>query len=677
MSEQASPRPPPPPDDPGDRLDSWKEIAAYLRRGVTTAQRWEQQEGLPIHRLPHEKRGSVYAFKTELDRWWQNGRHRLEADADAEADFVEPRTGWPAGWVVGLAIAALALGSLAWLYLSRPKPERRSRPMPLTALPGRERAPALSWDGRQVAFVWDGGNAAAPAQLYVKLVGLGDPLQLTRGPASVEDPAWSPDGSEVAFLRRNGEGGRDVVVSPALGGPERKLGTTRCSQNGLSWSPDGTLLVLPDKLSPREPDGLFLLSTATGEKRRLTSAPRAAAAARGDSGPSFSPDGRTVAFLRREAFAGPDIYLVSVGEGQGEEPRRLVGDFRWISSVDWSADGRSLVFAGGARAADGLWRVLLRGGEPELLSADLGEGPEDISIARTGTRLVYSKSMHDANIWRVKGPNGTEALAPTRLIASSRGDRDPVYSPDGTRIAFRSDRSGRPQIWACASDGTDCRQLTVEDGMDARWSPDGEQIAFSCGLLAKALSVCVVSAQGGFPRRLTADAPDGRSWGPTWSHDGRWIYFTRRGGRPALVRIWRIPAGGGEPQQVTKDGGISGQESMDGRLVYYTKRPGGEGAPIWQVPREGGQEALVLDKRPHWKNWTIWKDSIVYLDPEGASGPTIEQFDLKTRTVTEIAALGMDTQLDNGLSVSPDGRWILYARDDLAGSDLMLIEGFR
>ena len=52
------------------RLDSWKDIAAYLKRSVSTVQRWEKHEGLPVHRLPHAKLGSIYAFPSELDAWW-------------------------------------------------------------------------------------------------------------------------------------------------------------------------------------------------------------------------------------------------------------------------------------------------------------------------------------------------------------------------------------------------------------------------------------------------------------------------------------------------------------------------------------------------------------------------------------------------------------------------------
>src|SRR5215471_7153955 len=73
----------------GGRLDSWKEIAAYLGRSERTVRRWEDQEGLPVHRLAHEKRGSVYAYRSELDGWW-NSRKEEIADEEEVAAFDAP-----------------------------------------------------------------------------------------------------------------------------------------------------------------------------------------------------------------------------------------------------------------------------------------------------------------------------------------------------------------------------------------------------------------------------------------------------------------------------------------------------------------------------------------------------------------------------------------------------------
>jgi hypothetical protein len=82
-----NPAPPAEPHEapPGDRLNSWKEIAAYLRRDVRTLHRWEAEEGLPIRRHLHKKRGSVYAYRSELEAWWRERRLRLDEQVTAPA----------------------------------------------------------------------------------------------------------------------------------------------------------------------------------------------------------------------------------------------------------------------------------------------------------------------------------------------------------------------------------------------------------------------------------------------------------------------------------------------------------------------------------------------------------------------------------------------------------------
>ncbi|MCI0402748.1 MAG: helix-turn-helix domain-containing protein, partial [Acidobacteria bacterium] len=70
---------PPNPPTAEERLESWKEIAAYLKKSVRTVQDWEKKEGLPVHRRVHDKLGTVYAYRAELDAWWRNGQPRLEA----------------------------------------------------------------------------------------------------------------------------------------------------------------------------------------------------------------------------------------------------------------------------------------------------------------------------------------------------------------------------------------------------------------------------------------------------------------------------------------------------------------------------------------------------------------------------------------------------------------------
>ena len=144
-----------------------------------------------------------------------------------------------------------------------------------------------------MAFVWN-GEKQDNDDIYVKLIDGGAPLRLTTNPAGEGSPAWSPDGHRIAFLRESGDRSEIFVIS-ALGGPERKLGESSKTMSyysvvGLSWSADGKSLAIVDSGS------IFLLSTETGEKRRLTLPPPDSS----DLRPTFSPDGQTLAFIRRK-----------------------------------------------------------------------------------------------------------------------------------------------------------------------------------------------------------------------------------------------------------------------------------------------------------------------------------------------------------------------------------------
>src|SRR5690606_19433174 len=118
------------------------------------------------------------------------------------------------------------------------------------------------------------------------------------------------------------------------------------------------------------------------------------------------------------------------------------------------------------------------------------------------------------------------------FIASTRWDMSPQYAPDGTRIAFVSNRSGSYEIWVAGADGQGAVALTAFGGPIVgapRWSHDGTALAFDARTDGNA-DVYVVDVAGGRPRRLTADPADDVA--PSWSHDGRWIYFSasRSGG---------------------------------------------------------------------------------------------------------------------------------------------------
>jgi Tol biopolymer transport system component len=434
----------------------------------------------------------------------------------------------------------------------------------------------------------------------------------------------------------------------------------------MAWSPDGRFLAVVDRESPTEPHAIFLLSLESGDKRRVTS-PKDV---RGDIQPAFSPDGATLAFARLPGLHDGQIFLQELGGGDPSPLARVEG---YITDLDWAADGAAVVFAAASESEAGtrLFRVPATGGEPQRLP--FGEMAHTFSISRRDNRLVHDRrSWFNHDIWRIDGPAAEERGSPTRLIASSRFDWDQEYSPDGTKIAFASERSGNNNIWICDSDGSGCRQLTdMKRAVTPRWSPDGKQLAFTGQEEGEEGGLYLADVEGGFTRPIPGT--DWKDCCASWSHDGRWIYFTSdRTGGP---QIWRIPAEGGEATRITRDGGLNQQESSDGRFLFYAEKPGL--APIRRVPVDGGEE-VPISKGGEAASlaWALWNDEIVYAtaDPDDPR-VHIDVFDLETGESKRIFT--SSENLTIGMSVSPDGRWVLASIGEKVQSDLMLVEGLR
>ena len=589
--------------------------------------------------------------------------------------------------ILGIGLSA---GVLRFV-LSSPKPAPALTSVPLTALPGYEFDPSFSPDGNQVAFTRseESGNKS---HIYVKLIGTGGPpLQLTNGPASDFNPVWSPDGRFIAFLRGLPDGAA-ILLIPALGGPERKIAEISLfsipgpSVPGpyLAWSPDGNFLVISHKDSPKEAPALFAVAIDTGEKRRLTSPPSTLSnVSRGDTNPAFSPDGRTLAFMRWSDLR-TDLYLLPVSDALqpvGEAKRIPLGQLKF--NLAWTEDGHEIVFSS---SGQGLWRIgvsgsATRSAEPARLP--FGDNAQVPAISRRGHRLAYSnESFPKGSIWRMAVPGGLSARDVTKarssnrsFISSTQDDYAPQFSPDGRRIAFVSERSGHSEIWVCNSDGSSPVQVTSFQGpyvTTPRWSPDGTRIAFDSDAEGGEFDIWVIRADGGKPARMTTHpANDGN---PSWSHDGRWIYFDSA--RTGEQQVWKMPADGGEAIQLTRDGGYAPLESPDGKFLYYTKYL--FATSLWRVPLGGGEAVKVLEGLSNYINLAIVDKGIYFVPQQNAHSLSSIQFlDSQTNQIRRIASF--ERPLDGGLAFSPDGQWILYTntRADQGSAELRLVENFR
>ncbi len=571
---------------------------------------------------------------------------------------------------VVLTIAGLSVGNF---LPTAEQPLEPLRTVPLTSYSDIESQPTFSPEGSRVAFSWK-GEKRDNWDVYVKLIGPGPPLRLTTDPDVDHSAAWSPDGQHIAFLRGPFPGQKaDVFLVPALGGPKRKLAETRIPPvyvvgTCLNWSPDSRWLAVCDADDSELMKSLFLLSVDSGEMRRLTSAPEGSLD--GDLSPAFSPDGRTLAFTRGGAAFFRDLYLLDLGDDliPKGEPGRWTSMEGLTTSPVFTSDGRDIVFASGTTDAPSLWRVPASGSAPpQRLS--FGERALFPAISRRGNRAAYMNVPEGGvNIWRANLPM-TDGAA-IKLISSSRHDDDPRYSPDGKSIAFTSYRSGINEIWKCDSDGSNAVQLTslgASTTSRPRWAPDGSSIGFTSDREGQ-VGVYVVNADGGAPRRLTS------GWYPSWSRDGKWIYFTSASPEdPQIHKIFRMPATGQGPAQVVVAGGGRAMESPDGNLFYFGRSV--TNSSLWRMPVEGGKESQVIESL-FMEQYEVVEDGIYFI-PEltPGAGSSIQFLRFATGAVEQV--LTFEGHPGYGLSVSPDGRSILYSQGDPLEADIMLVENFR
>ncbi len=270
-------------------------------------------------------------------------------------------------WV--LAAAAVAL-TVAFIYpRSRPRtaPVTLS-PIPFTTYEGTETMPSLSPDGSRIAFAWDGDPPPGPKgfDLYVKVIGSENLLRLTRRPsASWIASAWSPDGTQIAFHRISGSD-TGVYVVPALGGPERKLRSTRMSNRigaPIDWSRDGKWIAFQDMLPPDNFTRLHLLSFETLESRQIPHATECLL----EESPAFSHDGKQLAYtcVQNMEHRESEVYTVATSAGQPKQirtPGNTLAGWGPTLGLAWTADDKKLIFpgqldaagAGGAVRIDGL-----------------------------------------------------------------------------------------------------------------------------------------------------------------------------------------------------------------------------------------------------------------------------------------------------------------------------------
>ncbi len=554
------------------RLDSWKEIAAYLSRDITTVQRWEKKEGMPVHRHLHSKRGSVYAVPEELDAW-REGRKVPLSDEHNAVSTVVPTPAVSAGAhrgrasilvLASLAAALVAIGGFLWLNRTDRfwrNPIAGARFEPVTDWGGLEQAAAISRDGQFIAFLSDRDG---PMDVWVTQVGSGQFHNLTHGGAaelvnpSIRTLGFSPDGSLVTYWVRKPDSVHQPDVSiwavPTLGGEPRPYLQGAAEYN---WSYDRQRLVYH---TPGAGDPLFVsVGSTSAAARPIFTAP----AGLHSHFPFWSPDQRSIYFVHGSLPDKLDIWRIAAGGGAPQRvtehntqvsypvlldrrtllylaadpdgagpwlygadvahgiPHRLSTGIDRYTSLAASADGRRLVVTL-ATPKRSLWRLHIdaSGAKP----ADLSPIPLTTTSGfrpRLGANclLYVSASGESGSIWRLANGQTTELWrgAGAEIMGG------PAISADGHSVAFSTRQNGRTLLYVMEADGANPRVLTDSLDLegDPAWDPDGQALIIAA-LDHENPRLVRVPIRG----RLPAYFPSGYALDPAWAPDGRFVLFS-------------------------------------------------------------------------------------------------------------------------------------------------------
>ncbi len=676
MGEQP-PGSPPVETLPKDRLDSWKEIAAYLKRDVTTVQRWEKREGMPVHRHLHDKVGSVYASRAELDGWVRsrnpageesgNGGGGTGPTAPPQPAISTVRAGWK--FIVPLAaLGLLAMGAYVWLQRTEHSwrnPIADARFQTVTDFDGLEQSAAISRDGHLVAFL---SNRDGPTDVWVTQVGSGEFHNLTHGSISempnplVRALGFSPDGSLVTmWVRRPGGSGGDTIGTwavPTLGG-EPRLYLEGVAE--YDWSHDGSRLAYH---TPGPGDPLFVSdgSLRPGNRPIFT-----ASAGLHSHFQLWSPDAAFVYFVMGQLPDKLDIWRIRPTGGPLE--RITTQDDRITYPV--LLDRRTLLYLAGDPDGSGpsLYGMDVEHRIPHRLTSGL-DRYTSLAASADGHRLVVTRTTPHGTLFRIRIGDFPVQVSPADQIPlTTSSGFSPRLGPG--YLLYVSATGAGESIWKLASGAS----TELWRGEGARVfggpaiSPDGRSIAFSARKDGRAL-LYVMQADG-TNAHVLADSLDLQG-GPAWAPDGRSIVTAAAD--HGVPHLFRVPLDGRAPASFVSEYSLDPAWSPDGRLVVYSGPDIGTTFSVKAVTAEAAPHslrALTLTRGARHLTFLPGGRSLVFLRGE-IQHKDLWLVDLDTGAERQLTSLPSDFDVRD-FDLSPDGREVVFERVQ-ERSDLVLLD---
>jgi eukaryotic-like serine/threonine-protein kinase len=493
--------------------------------------------------------------------------------------------------IAGVAVLLVAAGAFWWLKRSPPTPAR-SDWVQITNFADSVSQPALSPDGRMLAFIRGASTFFGPGQVYVKLLPSGDPVQLTHDDAPKMSPAFSPDGSRIAYTTVNGRDWATWVV-PVLGGEPRL------------WLPNAAALVWTGKsrlLFSEIEDGPLHMGIVTAEESRAEARDLYVPThERGMAHRSYpSPDGKSILVVEideRGDFV-PCRLVPAAGNSQG----KLVGPSDGACTfAGWSPDGEWMYFSSSASGVFHTWRQRFPDGQPEQITSGPTE-EEGIAVAPDGRSLVTAVGTRQSSVW----------------VHDSRGDRQislegqalqPRFTPDGKKLCYRIRRGTSSELWVAELDSNHSEPLLsgfpvgVSAGEGAFWSagydisPDGRELVFFSPDRNGKLRLWLTPLDRRSPPR---QIPGVEGEQPLFGPSGE-IFFRKVEGPSAhLYSVREDGSGLRRASELTVVDLFSA--SPDRKWLLLGALSGIQGEVI--LPTAGGTPVLTHIRPPYWLRWT-------------------------------------------------------------------------
>jgi serine/threonine protein kinase/Tol biopolymer transport system component len=458
-----------------------------------------------------------------------------------------------------VAIAAAGFYKFVLPRLQRPAHFAATRITQITNT-GKTIDVAVSPDGKYAAYVViDAGQQS----LWVKQLGVANDRQIV-APARVGywGITFSPDGSEIYYAVKASDAGTLYRI-PVLGGSPVKLAVAPIDST-ITFSPDGKRIAYfvgderksNSELVVADPDGKNQRALYTRKLPEFLVPVFYA-------GPSWSPDGRTIACA--VARVNGLSKVVSVNVEDGSEQTLAAQPWTFIGRVQWLPDMSGLLII--ARSPEvinmQIWFVPYPAGEPRRVTNDL-DSYRSITLTTDGKQLA-SVSQHDlSSVW--VAPEGDAARAtelPTGNVGWMGHNESMATLPDG-RLVYSSFQTGKPGIWVMNADGSDRRLLTPEQiGFDPAATPDGRYVVYTT-FSGDKRNVWRMKADGSDAVRLT----DGEAeFAPSVSPDSRWVVYESL--TQGKLTLWKVSIDGGEARQLTDKVAYEPQVSPDGKWIAY------------------------------------------------------------------------------------------------------------